>query len=482
MVHAQPHTLEQQSAAGTTHGRFTIMTLPEPANSLARKFFYTVAGVLPALGLALLSLLLMSGGGWGLLLSLAAWLGTSGLLLALFYPPYRYTPRTSILICSLLTVGLMAIAPLIAMLLFNPSSALGNLGLSAFIAGPALIAAHYLWRAMQIFTASERRLTGLIFILLITVPGLFYMLRATPPRQVIHATAETSEISLAVEKDTQDLAPVMGLSYALKLPYRAIHYQGRSYRPLHAKAWLSIPSTGSYTRYLVKETQQNNPKSDNWPHQTIWTVHDQQTGYLMAEREIWRRSLNSEWSKDTPSGWQGEHAKNFVAQVLKPGNPPAGNWFDYPRVEARIETLPATQEITLAHVETRISGCNDNIELGNENRRDYVQSLDAGWRFESRYNIKQVFCLGADIYVLSSLLAEDLYIDHLNNAGHFKGHVYVNAWRNAHREGIRFNHTSSLHAEQDGLSLQLDFLREWPTAETAQTAHKTVRLHIKTDQ
>jgi hypothetical protein len=457
------------------------MNLPEQAKYLIRSIFYAAAGVFPALCLAALSLFLMAGGGFGLLLSLSAWLGTGGLLLALICPPSRYTSRISLLICALLMVGLIAIFPLLATLALNPNSATRNLELLAIIAGPTLTATHYLWRAMQLFTACERRLAGLILILLLVVPGSFYLTRAAPPKQVIHATAKTDEISLAIQEAVPELTPSMGLSYVLKLPYKAIHYQGRTYKPLHAKAWLSTPWTGYPSRYLVTESLRANSASNNWPQQITWTVRDQQTDQLMAKRVLWRRSLTREWSRDTPNGWQGDHAKDFIGSVLKPDSRPGGDWFEYPRAEARIETLPTTKSIALATVNRRISGCKNSIELGNENRRDYVQSLNPDWRFESRYNIKQVFCLGTDVYVLSSILAEDIYVDHLNNAGHFKGHVYVNAWRNAHREGIRFKHASSLHAEQGSLSLQLEFLREWPTTEITQVAEKTVRLHVEID-
>lgn len=449
------------------------MNLPGPLQKLIRTVLYVAAGILPTLVLALLSLFLMLGGSLGILISTAAWAGTVGLVLALLLPPDRHHPRSTLWVCALLMLGLVAISPLLAGL----SGARGSL--FALICGPVLIALHYLWRAMRIFTARERRILGLILVLLVSVPGLFYLLRPTPPRQVIHTTAQTREISLAVEEGVARLSPSMGLNYVLKLPYHAIHYRGRRYRPLHHDAWISIPDTAPATRYLVQESLHENPSSSDWPHQVIWTVHDQQSGQLMARRTLWRNDLK-EWSADTPSGWQGDNARHFIASVLDPGAPPV-DWFIYPQIDSHSAPLPPTKALSLATVNGRVVGCNGNIELVIGTLGDHIQSLSGDWRFEHRHRIKQVFCLNSDIYVLSGFWMGAIDVDHLDSGGHPKGRFQISA-RAASLRDFRFWYASDLRAETGGLSLRLDLLQEWPTTEITRTADRTVRLRMEVER
>lgn len=119
----------------------------------------------------------------------------------------------------------------------------------------------------------------------------------------------------------------MGLHYLRKLPYQAIYYQDRRYTPLHRDAWISTAAEQQDVRYLVHEQISSNPDSQDWPEQVVWTVHDQNSEMLMARRELWRNGTR-EWSQDTPSGWQGDNAQQFIASVLVPipGDRPAPSY------------------------------------------------------------------------------------------------------------------------------------------------------------
>ncbi len=430
---------------------------------------------MPALILALLSLLLL-GDRMGSLLCISAWSGTIGLILASAYVPARYDPRGTLLICTLLLIGLLAISPLLIIMLKDPGTSLGLPLLSAAITGPVLVAAHYLYRAMSNFSASERRFAGLICVLVVGLPGLFYLIKPSPSEQIIHATAQTDEITLIIERDTPKQSTTMGLSYISKLPYTAIHYENRTYKPQPAQSRVSFPRKGASSRYVVKERIQVNPHSSEWPDQVTWTVHDQQTGQLMAERELWRRGT-SEWSKDTPSGWQGDHAADFIRGVLKPASP-ARSRHGYPHSDFRLEEAPAKDVITLTAIENRVVGCAAGIELIDDKPHTYMKSADPDWRFESHFRISQVFCIDSDIYVISQLLAQDIYIDHLDHQGNLKGQFSTSAPRGLHHDGIRLRHISSFHADKDELHLQLAFLKDMPNVGSPALASRQVIIHI----
>lgn len=455
------------------------MNLPRLPLGVLRAPLYLIGGVLPALVLAILSLLLLIGNTyWGWLLSASAWSGTIGLLLALTCPPERYDPRRTLFTCTLLMMGLVAIFPLLVGMLKGLGAVSGQPMLSLIIAGPALIAVHYLYRALLILNTQERRTAGLICLLVVGLPGLLYWAKPSPPGQIIHATAQTDEITLIVEQDAPELSPSMGLPYASKLPYRAIHYQNRTYKPLPAQARVSVPWDGTSSRYVVKESLRTNPRSSEWPHQVIWTVHDQQSGQLLAERVLWRRGL-SEWSKDTPSGWQGDHAADFIRSVLKPAAP-SPNKRVYPNSSFRLEETPATDFITLGAMENRVVGCSAGIELIHDKLRQHLQSTTPDWRFEGYHPIRQVFCIDADIYVISQLLAQDVFIDHLDTQGNLKGQFSASGPRGLHHDGIRVGHVLSMRVDPDELHLRLAFLKDLPQAGAPVLANRQVTLHIAT--
>lgn len=183
------------------------MNLTRINNRLARPALYLCVGVLPALFLALLSLaFLVSGTFLGILLSLAAWMGCLGLMLATLQPPWASTSGRLRLTSLLLVLGILAISPLLVPVTENPLEAPT---LSALIAGPPLAALHYLYCALPLFGRRQWRNAGLAvtFVGLCFVP---YWLRAKPPTHVIYATASTHEVSLIVDGAKQAAWPRHG--------------------------------------------------------------------------------------------------------------------------------------------------------------------------------------------------------------------------------------------------------------------------------
>jgi len=108
---------------------------------------YLVGGVLPAVGLALLSLFFtMFGDLFGILLSTLAWLGTIGLLLASFNCPSGIRPCRRLVISVMLVIGLIVIFPVLIYSLAHPSS---KMWFGAVVLGPTLLALHYLWQVAR---------------------------------------------------------------------------------------------------------------------------------------------------------------------------------------------------------------------------------------------------------------------------------------------------------------------------------------------
>jgi hypothetical protein len=440
----------------------------------ARPVLYLIAGVLPALCLALFSLFFLMAGLRGAVLSLAAWLGCLGLILATLQPPKASTSGRLQLTCLLLLIGILAITPLLPPVTTAP---LQILSLSALIGGPPLVALHYLYCALPLLGRQQWRNAG-IAVALASLCFAPYWLRSKPPTQMTYSTAQTSEVSLVVDGELQERGPIMGLHYLRKLPYQAIHYQGRIYKPLHRDAWASTPAHEQSVRYLVHEEVNSNPGSKDWPERIEWAVYDQNSGTLMARRELWRKSTRT-WSRDTPRGWQGDNARLFIAGVLvpTPGARPAPS---YPKALFHSEQQAVSSPRDLTELETQTNGCNGDIELARDaSRRQYVESRSAGWRFENNTLIRQVFCSGDSIYILSAILPGELKIDQLDHEGHGQAHFSVQPWPRAIHEGIRHQYVSELRHDSDGISLRIDFLRDWASAGQDAEVGRTLKLVIE---
>jgi hypothetical protein len=449
------------------------MNRPRFNSRLARPVLYLIAGVLPALCLALFSLFFLMAGLKGVVLSLAAWLGCLGLILATLQPPKASTSGRLQLTCLLLLIGILAISPL---LISASAVALKRPSLSATIAGPAVVALHYFYRAIPLWGRLQlsRKIIAVVFSLGIAL----YWLHTTPPSQIVYATAQTSEVSLVVDGELRERGPVMGLHYLRKLPYQAIHFQGRIYKPLHRDAWISMPADEQSVRYLVHEEVNSNPGSKDWPERIVWAVYDQNSGTLMARRELWRNSTLT-LSLDTPNGWQGDNAKQFIASVLKPA-PEARLSPSYPEASFRSEQQPVSAPRNLAELEAHTNGCRGDIELIREGPlSQYVQSRRAGWRFENNGLIRQVFCLDSSVYIMSAILPGELKIDQLSRTGYGQAHFSVRPWPGAIHEGIRHQYVSELRQGSDGINLQIDFLHEWRSSERNAEVARTLKLTIE---
>ncbi|UZM12808.1 hypothetical protein LZV00_19230 [Pseudomonas kielensis] len=117
-------------------------------NVILRSAMYIAGGVLPALGLALLSLVFMGAGGFFYVsLSTLAWIGTCGLVLAAINRPTTTDSRRGLAITAMLMMGLLAMSPALLMLFTDPNY---DLWISWIILGPTLLALHYMWQVARI--------------------------------------------------------------------------------------------------------------------------------------------------------------------------------------------------------------------------------------------------------------------------------------------------------------------------------------------
>lgn len=120
---------------------------------ILRSAVYIAGGVLPAFGLALLSLFFtMFGDVFGILVSTLAWLGTIGLVLAALIRPSASGARSRSVISVMLIIGLVVIFPVLITSLTHPGS---KMWFSAVVLGPTLLALHYLWQVARCSCSDE---------------------------------------------------------------------------------------------------------------------------------------------------------------------------------------------------------------------------------------------------------------------------------------------------------------------------------------
>jgi hypothetical protein len=115
---------------------------------ILRSAIYIAGGVLPAFGLAFLSLVFMgSGQVFYMLLSTFAWIGACGLVLAMLNRPTTTESRRRLAITAMLMMGLLAMSPPLLILFTYPDH---DIWISWAILGPTLLALHYIWQVARI--------------------------------------------------------------------------------------------------------------------------------------------------------------------------------------------------------------------------------------------------------------------------------------------------------------------------------------------
>ncbi len=115
---------------------------------ILRSAMYIAGGILPALGLAFLSLVFMGFGEvFYVLLSTLAWLGTCGLVLAALNRPATTESRRRLAITAMLMMGLLAMFPPLLILFTYPDH---DIWISWAVLGPTLLALHYIWQVARI--------------------------------------------------------------------------------------------------------------------------------------------------------------------------------------------------------------------------------------------------------------------------------------------------------------------------------------------
>lgn len=150
------------------------MSIQNTTSRSSRFIFYMGAGVVPALLLAVLSLISLLVIKSGALFSLLAWLGTLGLVLATFNPPASLYFRSMFAIAALLTLGLIAISPYLLLLLG------AHWIVVTVVGGPAVIALHYIWQVHQISNTRERLMLAALLICMTGGAVMLYLARHNP--------------------------------------------------------------------------------------------------------------------------------------------------------------------------------------------------------------------------------------------------------------------------------------------------------------
>ncbi|SDU06146.1 hypothetical protein SAMN05216210_1523 [Halopseudomonas salegens] len=446
---------------------------------LLRMVLYVCLGVLPALVLSVLSLIFLTGGaGWNALLSLLAWLGTVGLILATACRPACTESRLRLIVTALLMLGLLAMSPLLMSTLLGVFGGdFSHLELSAVVSGPVIIALHYCWQVVRASSTGERRTLGLVAIVIVVSPGIGYLVRPSPPEAVVHARAQTGDVTLIVENSTDDGHPVMGLAYLGKVPYARIHYRDRTYIPLVDRRLLSFPREGRTSRYVIREHVQANAEHKRWPTRVVWTLRDEEADQLMAERELWQRSTSG-WSTDTPRGWQGQHAAEFFRDVLKPlSNVAAPNelfagW--HMRTEPAVVSRPVSQE----DMANKVTGCDAGVTLENMGSRVFLQSASPDWRFEPGLPIDHAVCQGDSVYVVSGVLSRT-FLDQLSIEGDYVGRQKLDVMHESIERNPRFKYISHFSADADRLSMRMDFMSRFPSADSPAMPETALKIVLE---
>lgn len=147
------------------------MSNQNAASRSPRFIFYIGAGVVPAVFLAVLSLIALLVTKHGALFSLLAWLGMLGLVIATFNPPAYLYFRSMLVIVALLTLGLIAISPYLLLLLG------AHWIVVTVVGGPAVVALHYIWQVHQISNARERLRLAVLLICMMGGAVLLYLER-----------------------------------------------------------------------------------------------------------------------------------------------------------------------------------------------------------------------------------------------------------------------------------------------------------------
>jgi hypothetical protein len=435
-------------------------------------------GFLPALLLAGLSLFLSVDDPLGKLLSALAWAGTAGLLLATRNRPGRTESPFLLVIVALLVMGIVAMATVLPMApteMAHMRSDLAYWVISAMMFGPVLLALLYIGLTLRP-ERPERYQVVLTVLCIAGSTALFHALKPSPPTQVIEETASAAEVALIVEAPPRTDA-TMGLEHLARIPYSRIRYNGRDYRPLPHRARLSVPSDGAPPRYVVTEQVAANPQSERWPVRVTWTLEDRQRGTVMARRELWRRK-STEWSADTPRGWQGDNAARFVQQVLHPEQSWQGRSRGYRRADFSSETI-APLWLSQAEKAATVSGCDGRIEIAGQGTSSRVQSLTPDWWFEPLAAPARVFCVGEQVYVISGILANEIRVDRLDSQGRFIEQFQFLIPQASMGNGFLVQHVSSLSVEEHGLDLQVAFFRKYPEPTEDKPAQSDLALRIR---
>jgi hypothetical protein len=441
---------------------------------------FLAIGVLPAVVLALLSLIPAQVDSHAKLWSALAWAGTLGLLLAAFNRPASTEPAFLLVIVAALTLGLVAMSPTLPGTFAGMTEARVDktywvLALAFF--GPVAAALLYIVQALRWPDGRQRRSIALTVLGIAGGAALIQMMMPSPPKQVIEATASTDEVTLVVDEPAKLGGTSMGLDNLSKLPYSRIYYDGRVYTPVSHGARVSVPWQGAHSRYVITEKVDKNPRSDRWPVRVTWTLEDRESAKVMATRELWRRD-GTPWSADTPSGWQGDHAARFVEQVLRPQQPALDRTSLYREAAFDAEII-APLSLTLSKQERATSGCEERVKIVTLGFSQRVQSLSPDWQFEPSFPPDQVFCAGADVYVISGPFADSINIDRLNSQGQLIEQLRFTTAQTSVTNGFLHKQVMSLAASQQGVELQVAYFRKYPGAGKPVPSDLALRIRSK---
>lgn len=205
------------------------------------------------------------------------------------------------------------------------------------------------------------------------------------------------------------IQPFLGVGYVIWSNYSFFTYNGDTYERAGVDGVVIRKNTIRPTKYLVEEISKNIDLEERELVKSSIRIFDKSKSEIIASRIIRKGQVENQ------TGWEGQHAVEFVRSVLHVGSPIKN--YQYPTIDSDVNVQkldPNSKRVVLEN-----KRCPDDFEIIREPGSASLNTEK--WRFLPKDPIDSFACWDGHILVHSRVYPDNLHFDLLDFDGNFIG-------------------------------------------------------------
>ncbi len=323
-----------------------------------------------------------------------------------------------------------------------------------------------------------------LFTLLIGSLIVIYHYSVKPDSQIIfNQKHEISEITLINSNfESTPYNPNTNLGYLRWINFEKINFQGEQFHQVGSGSSFIYPINKKSQFVIENIIESKTVFTTAYNFQRTY-IKDQFSNEILAYKE-WRcssyssRSHHCYISSDNSEGWQGQYGALFVRKVLNPKLPIKGAIGVIPYPKTVYSSLTTTNKSMMSeYVKKSLFNCPSDFSIIRRKDLTAMVLKFKNIMFLPANNIKQVYCLDKEIFVISHTFPRDIFLDWFSYSGELLGQFEIDL---STVNTSDYSFVNEVYKDGKSIRLKVSYFNQWPRQQKEMKSYLDYDVSIDT--